>query len=130
MGVASGCCPKERRESSSLCRHVNKSIKRERHVTLTSNEVINALNRAKDFSKLDLNQGYHQLELAPESRYLTTFSTHLGLRRFRRLNFGINCAAEIFQNAIREAISGLKGALNISDNVQPRTQGFLATAWP
>ena len=81
------------------------------------NEVINDLNGAKIFSKLDLNQGYNQLELAPESRYLTTFSTHFGLRRFRRLNFGINCAAEIFQNAIREAISGLKGALNISDDI-------------
>ncbi len=33
------------------------------------------------------------------------------------MNFGINCAAEIFQNAIREALSGLKGALNISDDI-------------
>ena len=65
---------------------VNKSIKRERHITPTINEVINDLNGAKIFSKLDLNQGYNQLELAPESRYLTTFSTHLGLRQFRRPN--------------------------------------------
>ena len=98
-------------------RQVNKSIKRERHVTPTINEVINDLNGAKVFSKLDLNRGYNQLELAPESRYLTTFSTHLGLRRFQRLNFGVHCAAEIFQNAIREAISDLKGALNISNDV-------------
>ena len=75
-------------------RQVNKSIKRERHITPTINEVINYLNGAKIFSKLDLNQGYNQLELALESKYLTTFSTHLGLRRFRRLNFGINCAAD------------------------------------
>ena len=98
-------------------RQVNKSIKRERHITPTINEVIIDLNGAKIFSKLDLNQEYNQLELAPESRYLTTFSTHLDLRRFRRLNFGINCAAEIFQNAIREALSGLKGTLNISDDI-------------
>jgi hypothetical protein len=98
-------------------RQVNKSIKRKRRITPTINKVINDLNGAKIFSKLDLNQGYNQLELAPESRYLTTFSTDLGLRRFRRLNFGINCAAEIFQNAIRESLSGLKGALNISDDI-------------
>lgn len=48
----------------------------------------NAMNKV--FSKLELNQGYNQLELAPESRYITTFSTHLGLRRFTRLNFGIS----------------------------------------
>ena len=69
------------------------------------------------FTKLDLNQGYNQLELALESRYLRTFSTHMGLRRFRRLNFGVNCAAEIFQNAIREALSGLNGVINISDDI-------------
>lgn len=33
------------------------------------------------------------------------------------MNFGINCASEIFQNAIREALSGLKGVLNISDDI-------------
>ena len=77
-------------------RQVNKSIKREWHISQTINEVTNNLNAAKVFIKLDFNQGYSQLELAPESRYLTTFSTHMGLRWFRRLNFGVNCAAEIF----------------------------------
>ena len=64
-------------------RQVNKAIKRERHVTPTISEIVNDLNGAKIFSKLDLNQGYNQLELDQESRYLTTFSTHMGLRRFR-----------------------------------------------
>lgn len=72
---------------------------------------------AKVFSKLDLNQWYNKLELAPKSRYLTTFSTQLGLGRFRRLNLGINCAAEVFRNSIREALSGLKGVVNISDDI-------------
>ena len=58
-------------------RQVNKSIKRERHITPIINEIINDLNGAKVFTKLDLNQGYNQLELAPESRYLTMFSTHM-----------------------------------------------------
>uniref|UniRef100_H2ZXD0 Gypsy retrotransposon integrase-like protein 1 n=1 Tax=Latimeria chalumnae TaxID=7897 RepID=H2ZXD0_LATCH len=83
----------------------------------TINEIINDLNGTKVFSKLDLNQGYNQLVLAPESWYITTFSMHVGLRRYKRLNFSISCAAEIFQNAIRETLSGLKGALNISDDI-------------
>uniref|UniRef100_H3A736 Gypsy retrotransposon integrase-like protein 1 n=1 Tax=Latimeria chalumnae TaxID=7897 RepID=H3A736_LATCH len=98
-------------------RQANMAIKRERHITPTINETINDLNGTKEFSKLDLNQGYNQLELAPESWYITTFSTHVGLRRYKRLNFGISCAAEIFQNAIRETLSGLKRALNISDDI-------------
>lgn len=98
-------------------RCANQAIRRERHITPTVDDIINDLNGATVFSKLDLNQGYNQLELAPESRYITTFSTHKGLRRFKRLSFGISSAAEIFQNAVREALSGLPGVINISDDV-------------
>ncbi len=98
-------------------RQANQAIKRERHVTPTIKEIIGDLNGAKVFSKLDLNQGYNQLELAPESRYITTFGTHLGLMRYKRLNFGISSAAEIFQNVIRETLEGIPGALNISDDI-------------
>ena len=79
-------------------RQANKAIQRERHLTPTIKEIIKALNGATVFSKLDLNKGYNQLELTPESRYITNFSTHLGLRRYTRLNFGVSSAAEIFQN--------------------------------
>ena len=64
-----------------------------------------------------INQGYNQQELAPESRYITTFSTHMGLMRYTRLNFGISSAAEIFQNVIREALEGISGAINIFDDI-------------
>ena len=66
---------------------------------------------------MDLNQGYNQIELAPESRYITMFNSHLGLRRFTRLNFGISSAAEIFQNVIRETLSGIQGVININDDI-------------
>ena len=69
------------------------------------------------FSKLDLRAGYHQLTLAPESRYIMTFATHKGLRQYTRLNFGTNSASEIFQMVINELIHDIPGALNISDDV-------------
>ena len=69
------------------------------------------------FTKLDLKAGYHQIELAPESRHLTVFSTHVGLFRYKRLNFGVCSAAEIFQNYIRSALQGLDGVINISDDI-------------
>ena len=98
-------------------RQANKAIQRERHLTPTIKEIIKALNGATVFSKLDLNQGYNQLELTPESRYITTFSTHLGLRRHTRLNFGVSSAAEIFQNIICETLAGIPGAINLSDDI-------------
>ena len=38
--------------------------------------------------------------------------------RYKRLNFGISSAAEIFQNVIRETIKDIPGTLNISDDIQ------------
>ena len=66
----------------------------------------------------------HQLELKPSSRYITCFSSHLGLWRYKRLNFGILSVAEIFQEMIRQLINRIPGALNISDDilVHGRTQ--------
>ena len=98
-------------------RRANTAIRRERHLTPTISDIIHDLNGAKVFSKLDLNQGYNQLELEPSSRYITTFSTHVGLWRYKRLNFGISSAAEVFQNAIRESLNGLRGVTNISDDI-------------
>ena len=95
----------------------NKAIHREQHITPTIDEIVTDLNGAKWFSKIYLNSGYHQLELDEASRYITTFSTHVGLRRYRRLNFGISSAAEVFQEAIRETLSGLVGVLNVSDDI-------------
>lgn len=63
----------------------NKAVRRERHTIPTIDELILDLNGAKVFSKLDLRSGYHQLELHPDSRYITTFSTHLGIYRYKRL---------------------------------------------
>ena len=83
----------------------------------TIDDLVADLNGAAVFTTLDLSSGYHQLELAEESRHITTFSTHLGLRRYKRLLFGINAASEIFQNTIEELLTGLPGCKNISDDI-------------
>lgn len=85
-------------------RQANAAIERERHITATIDDVIHELNGSTVFSKLDLRAGYHPLELHRDSRYITTFTTHLGLRRYKRLSFGISSAAEVFQNAIHQIL--------------------------
>ena len=98
-------------------REANKAIKREKHLMPTTNDQVADLNGTTIFSKLDLTSGYHQLELQTGSRHITTFSTHVGLRRYKRFMFGINAASEIFQNAIEEILTGLPGCKNISDDI-------------
>ena len=96
---------------------VNKAIKRTRHTIPTLEELRYKLNGAMHFTKLDMKQGYLQFELKPESRYLTTFYTHQGLRRFKRLNFGTNSAAEIFNEEIRQTLVDIENVANIYDDI-------------
>ena len=98
-------------------RVANQAITRERHPLPTVDDLIHTLNGATVFSKLDLRSGYHQVPLAPESRYITTFATHQGLWRYTRLNFGTNSASEMFQKTIQDQLQGITGTLNISDDV-------------
>ena len=98
-------------------REANLAIKIEKHLMPTIDNLIADLNGATHFSTLDLSSRYHLLELSPESRFITTFSTHVGLRRYKRLPFGINIASAIFQESIKEPLTGLPGCENISDNI-------------
>jgi hypothetical protein len=98
-------------------REANKAIKREKHPMPTLDDLISDLNGSTVFSKLDMTNAYHQLELDEQSRYITTFTTHVGLRRYKRLLFGVNAASEIFQNAIAELLSDIPGAKNLSDDI-------------
>ena len=79
--------------------------------------MVSDLNGCKVFSKVDLNQGYHQIPLHSDSRQFTTFSTHVGLFRYRRLNFGLLCAAEVFQKKVSDTLNGIPCVKNISDDI-------------
>lgn len=97
----------------SHMRGPNKAIQQLWHIMPTMEDVVSDLCGATMFSKLDSKQGYHQLVLNPESRHVTTFSTHIGLRRYKHLNFGIS---EIFQNEICIVLDGMEGALSVCDD--------------
>ena len=94
-------------------RAANQAIKRERHIMPTLCDFRAEMNGSKYFSKIDLKQAYHQLELKEESRYITTFSTHEGLFRYKRLNYGTNSAPELFQNILQQNLSDIRGVKNI-----------------
>jgi hypothetical protein len=98
-------------------RQANSAINRVRHPIPTVDDIRLELNGAKWFSKLDLSQAYHQLELEENSRYITTFATHEGLSRYKRLNYGTNAAAEIFQFTLQQQLHGLRGVRNIADDI-------------
>ena len=121
-------CFRKPNNSEEICMRVpNKAILRERHPSPTIDDLIQQLNGSSYFSKLDLSSGYHQLELDEESRDITTFVTHKGLKRFTRLNFGTNSASEIFQNVIQTTFQDIEGCLNVSDDVSDDILVFAKT---
>ena len=65
---------------------------------------------------MDLVSRYHQLELNEQSRYIT-FSTHVGLRRYKHLIFGLSSSAKIVQNTLQNALCGLDSVKNISNDI-------------
>jgi hypothetical protein len=98
-------------------RRANEAVIRERHPIPTMEETVQALNGATVFSKLDLRWGYHQIELHPDSRGLTTFITPQGLKRCKRLIFGLTSASEMYQFVIQQVLIGIPGVRNISDDI-------------
>jgi hypothetical protein len=69
---------------------VNRAIIPESYLLPVIEELTCNLAGSTVFSKIDLRWGYLQVELAPESRYLTAFvSPDQGVWQYKRLCFGI-----------------------------------------
>lgn len=112
--------PKDGGRSVRLCvdmRKANKAIIAEKHPLPTFEEIMPHLEGCKVFSKLDLVKAFHQIELAPESRDITTFVTQDAYYRYKRLMFGMKVAPEIFQRCIERVLKGLKGVKVFIDDV-------------
>jgi hypothetical protein len=58
-----------------------------------------------------------EIELSEESRSITTFVTHKGLFRYKRLMFGISSAPEKYQQVIQQVLQDCSGTANISDDI-------------
>lgn len=95
----------------------NKAIKREYFRLPLIHEMKVKLHGAKFFTKLVLTSAYYHLELAKESRDLTTFLSEGGMYRFTRLMFGVNCAPEIFQREMIRILDGIDNIIIYIDDI-------------
>lgn len=98
-------------------RRANAAIMRENHPLPSMDHFLPKMKKAKYFSKLDIKNAFHQVEIHPESRHITTFITSTGLYRYKRLMFGITCAPEIFQKIIEKMLINCEGVVNFIDDI-------------
>jgi len=83
---------------------VNSRICCDSYPTPSIEMALNNLAGAKFFAKIDLKGAYHQIEMSPEARAITTINTPIGLLRWTCLPYGIKTASAIFQRAIESTI--------------------------
>ncbi|XP_062710595.1 uncharacterized protein K02A2.6-like [Aedes albopictus] len=98
-------------------RRANQAVLRETHPLPLVDELLGSVSGAVVFSKIDIKDAYHQIEISEQSRPITTFVTKNGLYRFKRLMFGISCAPEIFQKTMENILAGLEGIIVYLDDV-------------
>lgn len=98
-------------------RCANKAILRENHPLPTMDQLSPKLRKAKVFTKLDIKDVFHQVEIKEDCRYITTFITSKGLFRYKRLMFGISCAPEHFQKILERILLPCEGVINFIDDI-------------
>eukprot|EP00731_Ephydatia_muelleri_P034851 Em0081g16a len=88
-------------------RRINDVTKKEVHPLPRIDETLDMLGGAKWFSTLDLASGYWQVEMEPEHKEKTAFSTPFGTYQFKVMPFGLSNAPSTFQKLMEMVLAGL-----------------------
>lgn len=89
-------------------REINKICIKNAYPLPRIEDTLNRLKDAKFISNLDLQSGYHQIPMDPESQPLTAFSIQgKGHFEYKVMPFGLSTAPAIFQAAMEKVLSSV-----------------------
>ena len=96
---------------------VNPELQAEKYPLPRIEDIFAKLSGGQKFSKIDLRQAYHQLEMEEDSKKYLTINTHMGLFQYNRLVFDITSAPAIWQRTIDQVQEGTPGTSCILDDM-------------
>ena len=96
---------------------LNEALEREPYYSRSIDELISMFAGAKVFTIVDMDKGYWQVVLHPESRKLTCMAFDIGRYQFKRLPMGSKVASDIFQRMLDSVYTGLPGVTGIADDM-------------
>eukprot|EP00794_Sanderia_malayensis_P010600 gene10600-biopygen7736 len=70
-------------------------------------DALDSLTGSKYFTTLDLQSGYHQVAMHPDSKDKTAFISHAGLYEYNVMSFGLTNAPPSFQRLMTRVLHGL-----------------------
>ena len=108
------------KKSIRLCldpKDLNEALEREPYYSRTIDELISMFAGAKVFTIVDMDKGYWQVVLHPESRKLICMAFDIGRYQFKRLPMGSKVASDIFQRMLDSVNIGLPGVTGIADDM-------------
>ena len=108
------------KKSIRLCidpKDLNEALEREPYYSRTIDELISMFTGAKVFTIVDMDKGYWQVVLHPESRKFTCMAFDIGRYQFKRLPMGSKVASDIFQRMLDFVYIGLPGVIGIADDM-------------
>ena len=77
-------------------RRLNSITQKDRYPIPLINELIERVNGAKIFTKIDIRQGFHRIRLTKEYKDLIAFRTKYGTYKYRVMPFGLTNGPTVF----------------------------------
>ena len=96
---------------------LNEALEREPYYSRSIDELIAKFSGTVFFTIVDMDKGYWQVILHPESRKYTCMALDIGRFQWKRLPMGTVVASDIFQRKLDSIYIGLSGVTGIADDM-------------
>ena len=93
------------------------SLEREPYYSRSIDELIAKFSGAVIFTIVDMDKGYWQVQLHPDSRKYTCMALDIGCVQWKCLPMGTVVASDIFQKKLDSVYIGLPGVTGIADDM-------------